>query len=432
MENNSVWQNTVMPEFPAAMGHIKTDVLIIGGGIAGLLTAYELKRRGVSCVIAERGTVCRGVTSGTTAKLTIQHGLIYHKIIGEYGKEKAKMYLEANSRAIKRFKKLAEGIDCDYEISDGVIYSRTDFHALEAEIHALAQLGVSAELCETSDLPFPTVGGVRIKNQAVFNPLKFLSAIAKELTIYEHTHILGIEGGYAVSNRAEISAKKIVVCTHFPFINRHGSYFLKMYQSRSSVIALKDAPRINGFYMDENSLGFSFRNCGNYLLIGLGGGRTGEQCRFGELVKFTRTNFPNAKAKYLWSAQDCMTLDGIPYIGNYSALTPDMYVATGFNKWGMTNSMAAAMILADKITGKENNTAAVFSPSRSILKKQLLVNVGNAVKDICTFTTPRCPHMGCALKWNKTEKIWECPCHGSVFAEDGELIENPSNRDLDV
>lgn len=432
MENKSVWQESVLPSFPTAMGHIKADVLIIGGGIAGLLTAYELKRRGVNCVIAERDTICRGTTSGTTAKLTVQHGLIYDRLIREYGAEKAKMYLEANNRALKRFGKLAQGIDCDYESSDSVIYSRNDIPALEAEVRALERLGVSAELCEISELPFPTVGGVRIKEQAAFNPLKFLSAIAKELTVYEHTHITGIEGEYAVSNRAEFSAKKIVVCTHFPFINRHGSYFLKMYQSRSSVVALKNAPKLGAFYMDENPKGFSFRNYGDYLLVGGAGRRTGESCRIGELARFVKTNYPDAEVKRFWSAQDCMTLDGIPYIGNYSALTPDIYVATGFNKWGMTNSMAAAIILADKITGKENETAAVFSPSRSILKKQLFVNIGNAVKDICTFTVPRCPHMGCALKWNRKEKIWECPCHGSSFAEDGELIENPANRDLDI
>ena len=430
-----MWETVEMPEFPTANGNLKTDVLIVGGGIAGLLTAYELQKSGVSCVVAERRKICSGTTGRTTAKLTFQHGLIYQKILREYGAEKAKMYLEANQNALKRYAELCRNIDCGFRKTDSYIYSRGDRGILENEVKALAKIGFSAGVCEVSELPFSTVGAVRFKNQAVFNPLKFLRGIVGEMSdkvrIFEHTHITDVRGKTALSKGARITADKIVITTHFPFINTHGSYYLKLYQSRSDVIALKNAPKLHGIYMDENTRGYSFRNCGEYLLIGGEAHKTGEPCRRRELQDFAEKTYPNADVGYLWSAQDCISLDGIPYIGNYSALTPNMYTATGFNKWGMTGAMTAAQIIRDKILGRDNPYAAVFSPSRSILKKQLLINGANASKNLLTPTVPRCPHLGCALKWNIDERSWDCPCHGSRFARDGKLLDNPANADLD-
>ncbi len=424
-----------MPEFPAARGNLKADVLIVGGGIAGLLTAYELQKSGVSCIVAERKRICGGITGRTTAKVTFQHGLIYQKILREYGAEKAKMYLEANQNALKKIAALSKKFDCELQKLDSYIYSRGNRAALENEIGALARIGFAAEFCEKTELPITTVGAVRFKNQAQFEPLKFLRGVVNEMSdsvhIFEHTHIIEISGKTALSKRAKIAADKIVIATHFPFINTHGSYFLKLYQSRSNVIALANAPDIHGMYMDENTNGLSFRNYGGYLLIGGKAHKTGEPCRRKELELFAENIYPDLPIEYAWGAQDCISLDGIPYIGNYSALTPDMYVAAGFNKWGMTNSMAAAEILRDKILGKPNPYAAVFDPSRSILKKQLWINGFNAVKTLLTPTVPRCPHMGCALKWNAEERSWDCPCHGSRFTKDGKLLDNPSNVDLD-
>lgn len=435
MENISVWETVDMPEFPAAKGNLNTDVLIVGGGIVGLLTAYELQKSGVSCIVAERKRICSGTTGRTTAKLTFQHGLIYQKILREYGAEKAKMYLEANKNALKCYAELCKKIDCDFKKIDSYIYSRTNRGALEEETEALSRIGFSTDVCEVAELPFPTVGAVRFKDQAVFDPLKFLRGIIAEMSdnvrVFERTHIIEIRGKTALSKRARITSDKIVIATHFPFINTHGSYFLKLYQSRSDVIALKNAPELHGIYMDENIYGYSFRNSGEHLLIGGEAHKTGEPCRRQELENFVKNVYPDAEVQYLWSAQDCISLDGIPYIGNYSALTPNMYTATGFNKWGLTTAMAAAGILRDKILDKDNQYAEVFSPSRSIMKKQLLINGLNAVKNLLTPKSPRCPHLGCALKWNGDEHSWDCPCHGSRFARDGKLLDNPANGDLE-
>ena len=127
-----------------------------------------------------------------------------------------------------------------------------------------------------------------------------------------------------------------------------------------------------------------------------------------------------------------MTLDGVPYIGSYSRRTQKLYVATGFHKWGMTSSMIAAQILCDKILGRENPFASLFDPSRSMLHPQLAANLLETTCNLLRFTKPRCPHLGCALQWNKQERSWDCPCHGSRFTEDGKLLDNPATGDLDI
>ena len=192
---------------------------------------------------------------------------------------------------------------------------------------------------------------------------------------------------------------------------------------------MKNAQNVSGMYVDGKKTGLSFRNYGNFLLLGGGSHRTGKQGgNWAELREFAKNNYPDAKEVTSWAAQDCMSLDEIPYIGNYSKNTPDLYVATGFNKWGMTSSMVSAMILSDMIQGKKNDYAEVFNPSRSILKPQLFINGFESAINLLTPTTKRCPHLGCALKWNKAEHSWDCPCHGSRFTEDGKVLDNPTNK----
>jgi glycine/D-amino acid oxidase-like deaminating enzyme len=269
-----------------------------------------------------------------------------------------------------------------------------------------------------------------MKNQAHFNPLKFILSIVRDLKIYENTKILELRPDGVVTNSGQIIAKKIIVATHFPFINKHGGYFIKMYQHRSYVIALKNAPLIKDMYVDEAKKGLSFRSYEGYLLIGGGGHRTGKKGGgWNEIEDIQKKYYKGAIEEYRWATQDCMTLDSIPYIGCYSKNTPDLYVATGFNKWGMTSSMTAAMILSDLVSGKENIYSDVYSPYRSIFHPQLAVNSFESLMGMLTPTVPRCPHLGCALKYNKQEHTWDCPCHGSHFDENGELIDNPATDD---
>lgn len=426
----SIWQlHSQQFSFPALKENIKTDVLIIGGGIAGILTAYFLHQKKIPYVLVEKNKICSGNTQNTTAKITSQHGLIYHKILQSEGPEKTGMYLKANEAAIQKYKELCETIDCDFEEKDNFVYSTNNKNILEDELSALHSIGYKAEFYKNLPLPIETAGAVCFKNQAQFNPLKFLRAIAKDLNIYENTFIREMVGCTAKTEKHQIEAKKVIVATHFPFINKHGSYPLKLYQDRSYVVALKNAQNVSGMYVDEKKTGLSFRNYGNLLLLGGGSHRTGKQGgNWAELREFAKNNYPKAQEVTFWAAQDCMSLDEIPYIGNYSRNTPDLYVATGFNKWGMTSSMVSAMILSDMITGKKNDYAEVFNPSRSILKPQLFVNGFESAINLLTPTTRRCPHLGCALKWNDAEHSWDCPCHGSRFSEDGKVLDNPANK----
>lgn len=427
----SVWENNVPSvSFEALSGNKSTDVLIIGGGIAGILCAYKLKNAGVDCMLVEAAEVCSGITRNTTAKITIGHGLIYDKLIKRFGEDKARLYLQAQIKAGKEYAYLCEHIDCDFENKDSYVYSLSNRKKIEKEIDALKLLGAKAEFSDASELPIEVAGAVRVRDQAQFHPLKFICAIAKNLPIFEHTKVVELMPNKTITNRGQINYKKLIIATHFPILNKHGSYFLKLYQHRSYVIALKGAQNVDGMYVDDADTGLSFRSYGDLLLLGGGGHRTGKQggC-WQELEEFAREHYKGAQIAYKWATQDCMTLDGVPYIGQYSKSTTDVYVATGFNKWGMTNAMVAANILCDLVSDNLSTHAEVFSPSRTILRPQLAINALESTIGLITPTVPRCPHLGCALKYNRAEHTWDCPCHGSRFTEDGELIDNPATDD---
>ena len=428
----SLWNETVTRhDFPTLESDIKTDVLIIGGGIAGILTAYFLQQNDVPYVLVEKDRICGGTTGNTTAKITFQHGLCYHKMLQSSGLERADMYLQANRMAFGKYAALCREIDCGYEIKNNYVYATDDRQKLEDEISALSKIGYNAVFAKDLPLPVNTVGAVCFEDQAQFHPLRFLYAIAKGLNIYEHTFVREMEGTTAVTDRARISAGKVIVTTHFPMINKHGSYFLKLYQHRSYVMALENAQNVDGMYVDESRTGFSFRNYGDLLLLGGGGHRTGKSGRnWDELRQFAREQYPRATERYFWAAQDCMSLDHIPYIGRYSKNTADLYTASGFNKWGMTGAMLSAVLLSDRICGRYNGFEEAFDPSRSIIRPQLFINGFESIKNLLTPTKKRCPHLGCALKWNPAEHSWDCACHGSRFDESGKVLDNPANGDL--
>ena len=428
---DSIWTRTAdMPSFAPLEGDLKTDALVVGGGMAGLLCAYWLNRAGVDCALVEAGRLCGGVTGNTTAKLTFQHGLLYARLLREFGPERARLYLEANRGALGRFRELCREIDCDLEEQDAYVYALSDRRKLDRELEALERLGFRAEFVRTPALPMPTAGAVKFPKQARFHPLKFAAAIAGGLRIYENTKVLELAPGRAVTNRGTVRAEHIILATHFPLLNKHGAYFLKLYQHRSYVLALKHAPAAGGMYVDEGERGLSFRDEKGLLLLGGGGHRTGKKGGgWRELEDFAKRYYPQAEIAARWAAQDCMTLDGVPYAGLYSRGTRGLYVAAGFNKWGMTSSMAAALLLADLVRGRENPYAELFSPSRSVLRPQLAANAWESALGLLTPTAPRCPHMGCALKYNPQEHSWDCPCHGSRFGENGELLDNPATDD---
>ncbi len=428
----SQWEDkNRLPQYAALKEDMQTEVLVIGGGMTGILCAHFLREAGVGCALVEAGRICQGTTGHTTAKITAQHGLIYDKLISSWGEELADMYLRANCQAVEKYRELCERIDCGFENQDNYVYSKNAQRKLEQELGALEKLRYRASFADALGLPFPVVGAVRFPDQAQFDPIAFVRGILPGLHIYENTCIVSVKNQEALTREGvAISAEKIIFATHFPIVNTHGFYFMKMYQQRSYVLSLEGAQQVQGMFVDEAQNGLSFRNAQGLLLLGGGGHKTGKSGGgWQKLREFAGKYYPNARERYAWAAQDCMTLDGIPYIGRYSGRRQEWFAATGFNKWGMSSAMAAAQLLRDYVLERENPFAPVFSPARRMKKKQLAANMLEAAADMMVFSTKRCPHMGCALKWNDAEHSWDCPCHGSRFAQEGQLLENPAIGD---
>ena len=288
-----------MPSFPALDGDKNVDVLIIGGGLTGLLCAWQLSRAGIDYLLIEADRIAGGTTGKTTAKITSQHALIYHRLIDEFGTDTARSYWQAHEAAIQGYRELAKIFPCDLETQDDFIYATGSPARLEAELDALEQLKIPADFVEELPLPFPTAGAIRFRDQAQFHPLKLLSGLSKELNILEHTPVRGFHGNTVRTDHGDITAKKIIVATHFPIINKHGGYFLKQYQQRSYVLALEGAPALDGMYLDCQENGLSLRTHGGYLLLGGGGHRTGHRGGGWEVLEAAATrHFPDAKIHY--------------------------------------------------------------------------------------------------------------------------------------
>lgn len=473
----SIWKkDTQIPQRESLKSDVKTDVAIIGAGMAGVLIGYFLKKRGISCILLEASRIGSGQTANTTAKITLQHGLIYDTLIQKFGEEKALQYVQANKKAIDEYFRIVkeDQIDCMLEESSAYLYSCNGTKQLEKEFSAAQKLGIQAQVTKETNLPFEVSGALQYSGQAQFHPLKFLKAISKQLETFENTKVTAVEGKKIITKNGVVTAEKIVLASHFPFINVPGYYFMRMHQERSYVIALENAPQLHGMYLGIDEDGLSFRNSGDYLLIGGGSHRTGENSKGGkyELLRdVAKKYFPESREVAHWSAQDGMPIDGIPYIGQFSSSIPNIFVATGFQKWGMTSAMVSAEIISELICGKPH-LYPVFSPQRFNLSAsaKLLAEDGiKAVKGISAefFTIPtekvtelssghggivehngikmgvyknadgeiftvstRCPHLGCQLEWNPDELSWDCPCHGSRFDYLGKLIDNPATEDL--
>lgn len=415
------------------------EAVVIGAGMAGILTASLLQERDIEVIVLEANRIASGQTCHTTAKITSQHGLFYTDLVKKVGSKKAGLYAEANEKAILKYEDLVKkyGIECEFEKLPSYLYSQVYEDSLKQEADVAAELGIASYFTRENELPFPTAGAVCFDAQAQFHPLQFVKALAKQLKIYENTRVISVMGHVIETEHGKIEAEHIIFATHYPFINVPGFYFLRQHQERSYVIALSGEEKYHAMYYSADKGGVSLRSSKDYLLLGGGAHRTGEKdCQSGYrlLSEYATSYFPNCREEARWSAQDCMTHDDIPFIGRYSVYRPYWYVATGFKKWGMTSSMIAAEMITNLICGEENPYEAIFTPRRFYggkATKNFLLDVGVSAKNLAKGVLQpkrRCPHMGCELVWNPEEKSWDCPCHGSRFDENGELIDNPAQK----
>lgn len=431
-DRRPVWEKDgAIPRFPQLKRDLKTDVLVIGGGLAGILCTWMLKKAGVDCVCIEENRILSGVSGRTTAKLTAQHGLIYSRLRKSLGQERAGLYWQANREAVERLSDVAKQADCDFQTKTHYLFAGEDLRLLEREMAACETLKIPVKWEQTLPLPFAVAGAVGMENQGQFQPRMLAAFLAKDLKLYESTKALAFLGDRVETPHGSIRAEKIIVATHFPLWNKHGSYFLKLYQQRSYVLAVESRTPVKDMYLDCRENGLSLRSAGPWLLLGGGGHRTGKQGLGWHLAeRIAKECYPQNPPVARWATQDCMTLDGMPYIGRYSRGADNLYVATGFGKWGMSTSMVAAGLLADLVQGKENPYAALFSPSRSMIGKQLMRNGLASAANLLRPTVPRCPHLGCALRWNRQERSWDCPCHGSRFDALGNRLNGPATDSL--
>lgn len=385
---NSIWlsENKQNNQYNQLAEDKTTDVCIIGAGIFGITCGYYLAKAGLKVTIIEKDEIGSKATGHTTAKITSQHGLFYTYLYETYGEKLAKDYLNANQEAIENIKQIIEEekINCDFEIQSSFVYTtnKSEVNKIKKEVDILNSLGLPANFATKIGLPFEIEGSVQFKDQAQFNPIKYINGLAKIITknngqIYTNTTANDVkqdeESFYTLTERGTIKSKYVIIATHYPIINFPGIYFLKMYQSTSYVIGVDPKKTLsNGMYISATQPTYSFRTA-NYngrkiLLLGGESHKTGTESTYentyGKLENYAKQLYPNCEILFRWDTRDCITLDKIPYIGKFSSTMENIYVGTGFNKWGMTTSNVAANIICDMILGKQNKYAYVFDSTR--------------------------------------------------------------------
>lgn len=469
---DSIWRkNSSIPPRESLKKDIRTQVAIIGGGMTGILLADRLKKEGKAVVILEADRIGGGQTAGTTAKITAQHGLCYRKLLNRYGMEKARRYADGHMQAIEDYRLLIEkqNISCDWHMCRSFLYSRKERDVLEAEAMAAVTLGLPVFFSATSPLPFTISGAVCMERQAMFDPLMFLKAVSEELTVYEHTQVIKVENNRAITKYATVTADFIVFACHFPFVDVPGRYYMRMHQERSLTLALANVPILEDMYYGIDKYDLSLRPYKKYLLVGGENYRTGAAVKekYAALERKSRMWFPEGRVVARWSAQDCMPARDFPYIGRFSQSHLNWFIATGYRKWGMTSAMVAARLLCDMICCRENPQEDLYMPSEFSVRElpQIAADGCKTVSNYLSYAIPslknenklrsgeggavglargayresdgvlhtvtlRCPHRGCKLHWNKEEKTWECPCHGSRFDKRGKRISGPAQKDI--
>lgn len=495
---NSLWieDTKEKAKFPTLEKNEETTVCIIGAGIFGLTTAYYLAKKGIKTIVIERDEIGEKVSGNTTGKITSQHGLFYDYLINSYGVEYAKKYFESNEKAIQNIKKIIEDekIKCDFEIKDSFVYTtnQDEVQKIEKEKEAMDKIGYNAEIVTKTSLPFKITRAIKFKNQAQFHPREYMLGLCKAILenrgkIYTNSRVTDIkeEGSIYETHvgNLKVKSKYVVLATHYPIKDMPGFYFTKMYQSTSYVIAIKTKEaKLDGMYINEMQPVYSFRtakyNGEDIILIAGSDHKTGDAIandeNYKNLENKAKQLYPDAEILFKWNTRDCISLDKVPYIGEFSNLMKNIYVGTGFKKWGMTLSNVAANIVVDKILGKENEYENIYNSTRmqpiknieevknmakqtvnSIALNKLKIekenldkienNNGAIIKineqnvgiykdeDGKVYAVkPNCAHLGCLLSWNNIDKTWDCPCHGSRFDFMGNNIYEPATLNLDV
>ncbi len=480
--------------FPPLDGDGHADVAVIGGGIAGITTAFLLKRAGLTVALIDAYRIVTGATGYTTAKITSLHRLIYRDLIDRFGEAGARQYAAANRAAIEMIASLVReySIPCSFERKPAYTYAESEEtrESVAAEADAARSLGLPAAFVDDVPLPMETYGAVALEDQAQFHPRNYLLLLAGHLPgegsyVFETTRALDLEerpDGVAVrTDRGTLSSDYAVLATQYPFYDCPGAYFARMRPSTSYALGIRTGePFPDGVFINAGGPVHSWRShpadAGELVIVTGAEHDTGQatdtkaHCR--GLEAYARSVYPDGVVDYRWSAQDYVTADRVPYIGPLASGHDRVFVATGFGKWGMTNGTAAGMILTDLVRGRTNPWAEVFDPARfggqpeypdgvrkkpAVVKGPVEIDAGRLDREAAAIPPregrvveidgrkvavfrdgrggvvaldPACMHMGCTVAWNNAEETWDCPCHGSRYDTFGKVIHGPAVRNL--
>ncbi|MFE5720515.1 FAD-dependent oxidoreductase [Streptomyces erythrochromogenes] len=500
--NGSYWAQTVdLPSFGPLSAATEADVAVIGSGIVGLSTAWELARAGLTVLVLEAGRLASGVTGHTTGKLTVLHTAVYDTLRSKHGDDTARQYAASQSAALRHVLETAEelSIDCELERRPAFTYCERPegVDALRAEVEAARSAGLDASFVTSTGLPFPIAGAVRVEDQAQFHVLKYLKGLAEDIValggrLHEDTRVTQLEAGdpcrLTTDSGTTVSAGHVVVATHHPVFD-NALLATRLTQHRDLVIAGPVAARHDpgGMYICEEGGKRSVRTApladGGRLLIVTGeaftpGSGEDTEAGYARLQAWAEQHFPGFSVAFRWAAQDNSSTDTLPLIGHLPSGGENVYVATGFAGWGMTGGVLAGTVIASLVRGEEEPWGGLYDPGRAgsplrsaptYLKaqweagkhfvKDRLDTLGDGTNGPVESLRPGdgtvvraggkpcavhrddqgelhavsavCTHLGCLVAFNNAERTWECPCHGSRFGIDGEILQGPALSPLE-
>lgn len=485
MKKQSLWTKELKLKTSETLNKdIDVDILIIGGGITGLSTAYHLKDEKLNICIVEQCHIGLGVTSKTTGKINYLQETIYKDIENKYSFDTVKKYFESQQFAINKIKEIIENenINCDFDKCESYIFTndKEEIKKIKDEKEILEKMGAKVYEHKKLDNGLKSKYAISVKDTYIFHPIKYLYAIKdicekNGIKIYEQTRIIEMKKDdncyicYTQNNR--IKAKKVILACHYPFFLKPYITPLKVYNEKSYVTASKTKKYKNETYITSKipTKSIRYHKDKETYIIYLSNSHNicnnlDEENNFNKTIKEAKKL--NLNPEYVWSNEDLITVDKLPYIGKIEKDNDNLLLGTGYNTWGMTNGTLAGCILSDMVLGKKNEYEELTNPLRVFSLVNLgniLVNIGGNTKsfigtklnknkswyknvkfevkngkNVAIYNDGKkehivystCPHMGCTLIFNGFEKTWDCPCHASRFDLDGKCIKGPSSYNI--
>jgi glycine/D-amino acid oxidase-like deaminating enzyme len=452
----SIWLQNTQTNHSSLQESLQTDVCIIGGGLSGIMTAYHLAKAGKSVVLLEGNSFLNGATGHSTGKLTAQHGLVYQKIIEKFGLDAASLYYELNQKAITTALDLVDSSIIKPAASFLYTTESNNIKKIEDEWDAYKLLHIPGTFGDKCEIPYSSKASVSMLEQAQIHPVRFGQSIMDMASkagakFFEHSRVahINLSKPYVeLENKHTVYCKDLVICSHYPLEAIVGLQLVKLKVNRSYIIAFKCSEPYVGQYLSIDQSGRSIRtvkiDSDYYTLLAGSSQRAGSSSNtnifYEAIEKEAFEKFSADEINFKWSAQDPETPDLLPYVGQISSGYPNIWLATGFRKWGISNSIVAGQIISDGLLGQSNDGIKLYSPKHTKFGDALMQALkigGQTVVDLVggymtRSSNPRCTHLGCKTRWNEADETWDCPCHGSRFSKDGLVLEGPAVKPLDL